>query len=454
MAELASQSQQATPPLGQSGSGGVVAPWWALLLAGSLAVAAPGVAVPEERGPVQPWLDAAADGAVVRLPAGRWTGPVLITRPVTLDGAGQATIDGQGRGTVITVRAADVTLRGLHVTHSGDGHDAMDAAVLVTADRFRLEGSVVDDALFALRLEGANDAHVCGNRLSTKGGEAGMRGDAVRTWNGRRNRLEGNLVEGARDLSFSNAPDNLVLGNVIRHGRIAAHLTFSPRTRLEGNWMDENLVGITVLYSDDVVVRRNRVQHSFGQSGSCLTFKEASHGVVEDNEFLHCAVGARANSPTHPENVLRFAHNRFAHSFAALDFYGENGGHTLVANRFEKNLVQVSVSASMAARGNTWHGNSWDDYQGFDRDGDGVGDVPHEIYAFADRIWMEEPKATFFRNSPVLELMDFLERLAPFASPELILRDDAPAFRPQDVGPRGGELTRPLVPAPCSDAPG
>ena len=31
-----------------------------------------------------------------------------------------------------------------------------------------------------------------------------------------------------------------------------------------------------------------------------------------------------------------------------------------------------------------------------------------------------------FANSPALELLDFLERLAPFSSPSLILRDPAP----------------------------
>ena len=32
----------------------------------------------------------------------------------------------------------------------------------------------------------------------------------------------------------------------------------------------------------------------------------------------------------------------------------------------------------------------------------------------------------FFRSSPVLELIDFVERLAPFSQPDLILRDPLP----------------------------
>ena len=58
----------------------------------------------------------------------------------------------------------------------------------------------------------------------------------------------------------------------------------------------------------------------------------------------------------------------------------------------------------------------------------GQGDNPHELYAYADQIWIDLPMARFFRSSPVLELLDFLERLAPFSAPDLILRDEKPRF--------------------------
>jgi nitrous oxidase accessory protein len=64
-----------------------------------------------------------------------------------------------------------------------------------------------------------------------------------------------------------------------------------------------------------------------------------------------------------------------------------------------------------------------------------VGDTPYELYAFADRVWMEIPHARFFKNAPALEMLDFLERLAPFSSPELLLKDDSPRFdNPRRLG--------------------
>jgi ferredoxin-type protein NapG len=52
------------------------------------------------------------------------------------------------------------------------------------------------------------------------------------------------------------------------------------------------------------------------------------------------------------------------------------------------------------------------------------------LLAFADSLWMEMPPARFFKSAPALELLDFLERLAPFSAPDRLLKDDTPLFRP------------------------
>jgi nitrous oxidase accessory protein len=44
--------------------------------------------------------------------------------------------------------------------------------------------------------------------------------------------------------------------------------------------------------------------------------------------------------------------------------------------------------------------------------------------------------ASFFRNSPGMELLDFLERLAPFSSPYRVLKDDVPRLSRKVAGSR------------------
>lgn len=385
--------------------------------------------------PLQPVLDAAKPGEVVRLGGGRWDGPAVIRVPLHLIGGG-ATLDGGGSGTVLTLAADDVRVEDLHLLHSGRSVDALDAAVRVTGARAQVRHVTAHDVLFGIFVEGADDVLVCGSTLHSTDDEPGLRGDGIRIWNGARARVEGNELAGVRDLSIANSADGVVRGNFVHHGRFGAQLVFSPRTLVEGNVFEDNLSGVALLYSNDATLRGNRLAHSMGVSGVCITFKDSGRGLVEDNEVIHCAVGARLNAPTTPDATVSFRDNRFAHNTVAMDFYGENGGHVLTGNQFVRNLVQVTGSGPMSARGQVWDGNAWDDYQGFDRNGDGVGDTPHELYAFTDSIFMEFPRATFFRNSPALELLDFLERLAPFSNPELTLRDPHPVLKPPSTSTR------------------
>jgi nitrous oxidase accessory protein len=173
-----------------------------------------------------------------------------------------------------------------------------------------------------------------------------------------------------------------------------------------------------------------------GVTGSGIAIKKSAEILAQGNEIVHCAVGILSDSPVGEASKITVKNNRIAHNTAGIQFYGERGGHTLSGNSFEKNLVQVVMFGSGDAKGNSWQGNYWDDYEGFDLDQDGIGDTPYELYIYADRIWIETPQARFFRNAPVLELLDFLERLAPFSLPDLIVRDQSPRFNKPAWPPR------------------
>jgi nitrous oxidase accessory protein len=378
---------------------------------------------------LQALIDAAPAGGTLRLAPGDYAGPATLAKPLTLDGAGKARLIGSGHGSVLAVKTSGATVRGLAVSGSGDSHDSVDAGIHVVGDDNRIEDNALTDVLFGIHLQGGNRNRVARNRVVGKDLPQAQRGDAVRLWNGRHNRIEDNRFTRARDLTFTNSPDNRIAGNVFIDGRYGMHVIFSPRLLIENNRLEHTGTGIVVLYSPDVKVRGNRVAHALTAGGGGIVFKESSDALVENNEILHCSVGLQVDAPPQSLGALTARGNRFAHNIVGAFFYGEAGGHRFENNRFENNLTPIGVSAPGVGSANVWQGNYWSDYQGFDRDGDGVGDTPHELWLFADRIWMETPKAAFFRESPVLELLDFLERLAPFSTPHLVLRDPAPQMR-------------------------
>ena len=85
--------------------------------------------------PLQLFVDLTPMGKTLRPPPGVYAGPVVITKPIILDGGGEVTIDGEGEGTILTVKADNTVIRGLHLTRSGEGYDAMDAGLLIEADK-------------------------------------------------------------------------------------------------------------------------------------------------------------------------------------------------------------------------------------------------------------------------------------------------------------------------------
>lgn len=391
----------------------------------SLGLASVGHAAP----PLQPWLDTALPGARIRLPAGTYQGPAVIDKAITLEGDGKVVIDAGGHGTVLTVKADHVTLRGLTLRGSGDSHDKIDGGIMAEGRDLLIENNILEDVLFGISLHRTNDSTVRRNRIRSRGQDSADRGDGLRLWYSTHNRIEGNDIAHVRDLTVTNSPHNRIVGNQVKDSRRALNFLFSHRTLIEGNHFERNSTGVVALNSEGLIIRRNRIMHAMDASGAGVALKETSSALIDGNEIIHCAHGIMADSPMDPTNRIVFTNNLIAHNVTGIYFYGAKGGHIAIGNTFQGNLWPVTIIGDGDPMNDVWWGNYWDDYQGFDRNHDGLGDTPHETYAYADRIWLDTPATKFFRNSPVLELLDFLERLAPFSAPGLILRDTAPRMK-------------------------
>lgn len=380
--------------------------------------------------PFQQLVDQAPAGSVLKPPPGAYAGPVVINKPLTIDGGGKVSIDAGDRGTVMVLNADDSVIRGIALSGSGDSHDTDDSCLDVRGNRNTVEDLRIYNCLFGIDLKQTNHSIVRGNRISSKDRELGVRGDGLRLWYSNDNLVEGNEFVDTRDVVAWYSNRNTFRNNLGRRSRYSLHFMFANDNIIEGNRFYDNAVGIYFMYTEGGAARNNVISHATGAAGMGIGFKEASGTIIENNELIYCAIGIGSDlSPFQPDSTIEVRGNRFAYNGIGILFNSETGGNNLSDNIFEGNLTQVSYGGrSGSPAKNFWRGNYWDDYQGFDRDGDGYGDKPHELLAYADQIWMDMPVARFFRSSPVMELLDFLERLAPFSTPDLILNDEKPRF--------------------------
>jgi nitrous oxidase accessory protein len=381
--------------------------------------------------PLQALVDATAAGEVLRPPPGRYAGPVVIRKPIVLDGGGRVHVDGGGKGTVLLVVTEGAEVRGLRLTGSGDNHDGLDAGVQVRGNDNRILDNVIEDCLFGIDLQQSNDNLIRGNSIGSKDLPLGVRGDGIRLWYSRGNEILGNRITDVRDVVVWYSAGNRIAHNTVTGGRYALHFMYSKTNVVEGNRYEDNMVGVFLMYSDGVELRRNHIRGALGATGMGIGFKESSDVTIEHNAILYCAKGIYLDtSPYEPDTTNRILSNRIAYNGVGIVFHNDWHSNVFRGNEFTGNFTQVSVRGGGGAARNVWQENRWDDYRGFDRDGDGRGDTPYVLFAYADRIWQQVPAAAFFRGSPLFEAIDFLDRLAPFSEPVLVLRDDAPVFEP------------------------
>jgi nitrous oxidase accessory protein len=389
----------------------------------------PLTALAETFPPLQPLIDATPEGETLTPPPGTYAGPVVIERPINLDGQHQVIIDSGGKGSVIILKTDGATVRNLHLTNSGDSHNELDAGVQVRGRFNVIRDNTIDNCLFGVDLQQSDHNVVRRNRISSKPFELGQRGDAIRLWYSFHNKITDNTISNVRDTVVWYSADNTIARNTASDSRYSLHFMYSRRNVVEANRYYNNTVGIFLMYSDGVELRNNYIAHATGPTGVGIGLKETSDLTVEGNEILYCASGLYIDvSPFQPDTTNRFTSNLIAYNGIGVRFLNDWTGNVFQQNQFVDNLTQIAVTGGKTANRNVWEGNYWSDYEGFDQDGDRTGDRPYELYAYADRLWQDEPYAQFFKGSPMLEVLDFLERLAPFSAPDMLVRDETPSM--------------------------
>ncbi|WP_457667469.1 right-handed parallel beta-helix repeat-containing protein, partial [Thiolapillus sp.] len=177
----------------------------------------PALALP----PLQLYVEITPEGGTLKPPPGEYSGPVVIRKRITLDGGGQVTVNGGGNGSILTIEADGTVIKGLHLSHSGDSHDKVDAGILIKANDTVVQDNTIDDSLFGIHLSNAHGNKVIGNRISSKDRDVTLRGDGIRLWYSHENLIQDNHIENSRDMVISNSRENRIIGNSMRHSRIS-----------------------------------------------------------------------------------------------------------------------------------------------------------------------------------------------------------------------------------------
>lgn len=380
--------------------------------------------------PLQPIIDAAAPGDTIHLKPAVYIGPVYIsTNGIVIDGNGKATVDGLGKASVFFIDADSVTIRNLIITHSGVSFDKLNSGVRLKGNYNKIENCRIKDCLFGVDVWQSNDNQIIHNEISSKAYHSlAIKGDAIRLWYSKNNIVKGNYWHGVRDVVVWYSAENLFQGNKGVGDRYGIHFMYSHNNRIQNNVLLNNSVGVFLMYSERTIMTGNLIQGNHIGSGMCLGMKETSSNQILNNRFIYSTEAIHIDvSPYVSEQKNTIEGNEIAFCGTAIYFHTNQEGNLFKHNYFHNNLTQVFPEIT-TARFNEWDNNYWDDYQGFDKNNDNIGDIPYVLLSYVEHLWNYNRNMKFFFGAPVLAALDFLERLAPFSKPKFVLEDKKPIF--------------------------
>ncbi len=387
---------------------------------------------------LQDAIDRAKAGSLLKLPAGVYRGNITINKPLIIDGVNKkAIIIGDGNGTVIKIRSPYVTIKNLTIKHSGSEHERVDAGVSIKkVHHITVDNCKIIDTLFGIDMEQVSDSTITHNYIESKPFSLGLRGDAVRLWYSNDNNISYNHITHSRDMVVWYSHGNYITHNFGEYSRYSLHFMYAGKNFVHNNTYEHNSVGIFFMYSRDSIATGNVVKSSLGTTGLGIGLKDCSNFTIKNNTLIYCARGLYIDrSPFQPDERNKIVHNRIIYNSTGIYFHSLSIGNDIIGNIFKGNIDDVYDDDQVHIHSvqNFWDRNYWDSYEGFDKDGDGIGDRAFNLYYYADRMWMLNPNIKFFYASPVISIMNFLAKLAPLSEPVKLLEDSHPIMYEKEL---------------------
>lgn len=375
-------------------------------------------------------LARAGPGDRIVIHAGVYREPTLVVhQPLELVGEGWPVLDGEGEREILRIEADGVSVHGLSFRDVGVSYMEDRAAIKVQeAGQCEIIGNRIQNGFFGIYLAQAHSCRIEGNEILGEAVKETSSGNGIHLWYSKDVIIKDNLVTNHRDgIYLEFVEDSRVVGNLSRgHLRYGLHFMFSDGCVYERNEFLENASGVAVMYTKRVQMLNNLFQDNWGGAAFGLLLKDITDSEIRRNRFVRNTVAIYAEG----SNRLTVEENELRENGWAVKIMANAQDNQFVRNDFFNNTFDVATNSRRAY--STFHGNFWDQYDGYDLDRDGFGDVPfHPVRLFS--LWAEqnEPSLILLRSFFV-DLLDLAERLLPVLTPES-LRDDAPRMAPVGI---------------------
>ncbi|MGL5359285.1 MAG: nitrous oxide reductase family maturation protein NosD, partial [Shewanella sp.] len=312
-------------------------------------------------------------------------------------------------------------------------------------------------------------AQIIANELTGDG--FGIYGEQIAAPHIRANRIRGNsklyVLDRGDGIYFKHVTGPEVFGNYVEAVRDGVYLETVSHSRIAENQFTQLQYGIHYMYTHDDEAWHNHAAavdggYALMSSKQIYLHHNEVHGARDFGILLNitesCHVKANIASQVHnPKGTVelgnegkgifiyaaqnnRIEANEFSQSDTGVSMAMGGEQNRLWHNQLIANQTQVKyVGEAQLEWSVAGEGNYWSQYAGWDRNGDGIGDIAYRPNDSLDKLFWLYPEAKLLMDSPVVLLLRWVERqYQPRHASGIV--DSFPLMRPLALPPIDGAL--------------
>lgn len=344
---------------------------------------------------------------------------IYIKKPIHVVGQDFPIIDGENKfENLFIVEADGSSISGLRFTNVALSYTKEVAGIFVSScNNFTLKDNYFENVFYGLIIQDSNYGVIQNNKIIGQALDEVSSGNGIHIWKSSNIRVENNEIKSMRDgiyLEFvgrSFVSNNYCEDNI----RYGLHFMFSDNNEYYQNEFKNNGAGVAVMFSKFIKIYDNIFHFNWGSSSYGLLLKEINDLEIRDNFFQQNTIGLKIDGC----NRVTYSHNSFIGNGWAIRFTGGCYDNLFEYNSFINNAFDVSYNSSL--NNNLFQTNYWSEYNGYDLNKDGIGDVPYRPVKLFSYIVNKVPEALVLLRSLFIDVVNFSENVSPVFTPENLM---------------------------------
>lgn len=352
-------------------------------------------------------------------------GNIIIEKSIVFKGENLPIIDGDRKFEVLSVKANHVTICGFKIQHSSYATlDDPGGIKVYDSEYVTIENNELFDNFFGIYIQYGKNCIVKNNKIIAFGKEEQQIGNGIHCWKSDNLQIIGNNISGHRDgIYFEFVTQSVIWRNVSQGNiRYGLHFMFSNNDSYFTNLFRNNGAGVAVMYTKNVTMMNNTFEENWGDAAYGILLKDISDSHIEGNKFLRNTSGIYMEGT----NRIQVLKNIFKSNGWGMKIQASCMDNEIASNNFLGNTFDISTNGTLVL--NTFNGNYWDKYEGYDLNKDQIGDVAYHPLSLFSVIVENNPSAMLLYRSFIVSLLDRSEKILPTLTPENFI-DNEPKMR-------------------------